>query len=385
MRARVFLLALALALAALAGCASYALRQSIRVRASDWTMYGGDAARSGVARESLALPLALRWDYDASAGFSAYSAVVADSIVIVGNLRGEVHAIRLRTGEGVGMHDFGEAVIGTPVIGKQFLYVPLSREEKSLVAYDLETGTTRWETAAGDIESAPLLLRDKIYVAALGGTVSCVDAATGAVVWSYAVPASRRSAAMRSAPASDGTLLFVGRDDGTLCALGLDDGKLRWSARAGAAIAGSPAVAAGRVIVGALDGSVYAFDAATGAVLWTRPLGSRIFASPAVDAEHVCIGTSGGVFAALRPATGEVVWQTRLNSVISAAPLISGSAVYVGCLDRTLNAFSLASGERLWRYEARGRIKSAPVIWGGYLVVLMENRTVLGFSEGGTP
>ena len=370
-------------LGSLAGCSPFRLQEFVRLRQGDWTMYGGNAGRTNVSPQAIVPPLTVRWEYDAGAGFSAHSASVAESLIFVGNLRGEVHAIRLRTGEAAGVYDFGSAVVGTPVIGKQMLYVALTRDENSLVAYDLEAGVVKWEAKLGDVESSPLLLGERLFVAALDGKVFCVDAASGAVLWSYALPSSRRSSAIRSSPAAAGELLVVGCDNGGLYALALSDGKLCWSATTGASIPGSPAIADGRVFVGSLDRSFYAFELTTGKLLWSRPLDSKIFASPAVDGDHLFVGTSAGSLFALRPGTGEVLWQTSLKSVIGAAPLISGNVVYVAGLDRTLSAFSAETGGRVWQYTARGRIKTMPVIARGFLILMTEDRSVLGLSEGG--
>lgn len=366
-----------------AGCTPFNLRESVRLGDGDWTMYGGNPGRTNATSESLVPPLAVRWEYDASAGFSSFSASAAESLVFVGTLRGEVHAVRLRTGEGAGARDFGSAVVGTPVVGRQGLFVALSGDENSLAAYDLANGVMKWEAKLGDIESSPLLAGEKLYVASLGGTISCLDASTGSVLWTHALPAARRSSAVRSSPAIDGETLVVGCDDGMLYALSAADGTRRWSAKTGASIAGTPSISTGRVFVGSLDENLYAFDARDGALLWKRPLGAKIYASPAVDAHRVCIGTSDGSFAALHPETGEILWQASLNGVVSAAALIAGSVVYVPCLDKTLTAFDASTGERLWQYSAPGRIKSSPVLVRGFLVILTEDRSVIGLSEGG--
>jgi len=383
MRRGIPLMLVLAAVLSLPGCSPFRLQVSVRSGEGGWKMYGGNAGRTNVAPQALVPPLTLRWEYDASAGFGPYSASVADSLIFVGNLRGEVHAIHLRTGEAAGVRSFGSAVIGTPVANRQTLYVALSREEKSLVAYDLDNGIVLWEKPFGDIESAPLLMGERLYVAALDGKISCVDASNGAALWTRALPTSRRSSAVRSSPASDGDVLVVGCDNGALYALDVRDGTARWTATTGASIAGSPAIATGLVFVGSLDGTFYAFDAASGKTKWSRPLGSPIFASPAVDDGRVFIGTTGGTFAALSAGTGEILWRASFGSVINAAPLISGAVVYVAGLDKTLRAFSASAGEPLWQYTAKGRLRTMPVIARGFLLLLTEDRLVLGFSEEG--
>ena len=70
-------------------CGPFRLQQSIRTRPGDWPAYGGGAGRTGVASEQLVPPLALRWEYDATAGFAPYSAAVADSIVFAAQVADE--------------------------------------------------------------------------------------------------------------------------------------------------------------------------------------------------------------------------------------------------------------------------------------------------------
>jgi outer membrane protein assembly factor BamB len=381
MRSAIIILLLALA----AGCVPTHLRESVRVRPTDWTLEGGDPGRTNVARETLAPPLALRWESDASAGFGPGSAVSSDSVVFVANMRGEVHAFRDRDGEKTGVRDFGAAVAGTPVLGRRLLYVALTREDQSVVGYDLENGVVAWTYAAGDVGASPLLVGTRLVVASIAGTVTCLDAATGEKRWSYASSAPRRSVGIRSAPSSDGTLVFVGRDDGSLLALGLEDGLLRWTAHARSAINAATAAGGGRVVAASLDGSVRGFDAATGECLWETPLGSPIFGAPALRTDTVFIGTSGGSVAALSASSGAVLWRAEIKGPVSCAPLVSGGVVYLGSLDRSLSAFDAATGERLWHLHTEGRIKSTPMIADGLLIVLVEDRRVLAFEHEVTP
>lgn len=366
---------------ALAGCSYLRLQQVPLATADDWTMYGGTIGRTNVARSEIDPPLIPFWEYDASAGFGPYSGAIVGDYLFVGNLQGEVHVINIVTGKGAGSYDFGTSLAGTPVINQGEMYVALSRNDESLLAYNLVTGSIDWRAKLGDIESSPLLIGKRLYVTSMQGTLTCVEISTGETAWTYRLPQRLRTRVIRSSPASDGTSIIFGGDDGGVYAVGAADGKLRWSATTGGSIVASPSVALGKVYVGSLDNTFYAFDAGTGKQLWKQPLGSRIFSSQAVTDRSVFVGTSGRLVYCLDAQTGAVVWRAATGSVVNATPLVSGSVVYVGCLDKTLYAYAAETGELLWKYKTEGRIKTMPLASKEFLFVMAEDRFILAFKH----
>lgn len=365
-----------------AGCSHLQLRGSFHSGENDWKMYGGDIGRGNLALDVLPPPLKLIWEYDAGAGFGSSGAAIADSVLFIGNLQGEVHAVDITTGKGRGVHDFGSAIVGTPVVDQDLLYVALAHDEESLVAYDLAQANVVWRQKLGDIETSPLLLDQHLYVAALNGRLFCVEKTKGEIVWKFDVPSGRRQPLIHSSPATDGKTVVFGCDDGNLYAVDILNGKLRWKSATAAGIVASPSIHAGRVFIGSLDGSFYAFDLETGSVAWKRSAGAKIFAAQAVDEEHVYVGTAGRRMLCLNAATGAIVWEYATNGVINAAPTVSGEIVYVVCIDRTLFALDARRGELLWQYKAEGRIKTMPQVWKNHLFVFAEDRSVLAFSPG---
>ncbi len=365
-----------------AGCSHLRFRDAPRTMPGDWRMYGGDSARANVAPAAVVPPLALAWQYDASAGFGHACASTADSVLFVSNLQGEIHTIMIGTGKGTGTKDFGSAISGAPVVDWGILYLGLSHDEESLVAYNLASSDIIWSDKIGGIECSPLLLEDRLFVTTLDGRLLCVGKSDGAVAWTYSLPASVRSRTIRSSPASDGSVVLFGTDEGELCAVGAADGKLRWKAPTRASIIASPSIAMGCVFVGSLDSSFYCFDVASGRQRWERPLGAVVAASQAVDRDAVYVGTAGRAVYCLSLDDGAVRWQANLGGIINSAPLVSGDVVYVGCLDATLYALDRTSGSVVWKYQADGRIKTSPIIARGHLFVFEEDHTVLAFVPG---
>jgi len=363
------------------GCGYLKLQHRPAATGDDWIMYGGSIGRTNVAKTIMTPPLVPVWEYDASAGFSPYSAAIADSFLFIGNLQGEVHILQAATGKGVGSRDFGAAIVGTPVIDGSSLYVALSREEQNLLCYDLESGSIAWQKKIGDIESAPLLVGRRLYVTSLQGKLVCVQTKDGETAWTYDLPTNVRTRIIRSSPASDSSVVVFGCDDGNVYAVGIDDGKFHWRAETGASIVASPSISNGRVFVGSLDQSFYAFDITSGRQVWKQPLGAMIYASQAIGEKGVYVGTAGRNVYCLDRETGGIVWKTTTNNVINAAPLLSGNVLYVGCIDKTFYAYDATTGELLWKYAAEGRIKTMPIASRQFLYLLVEDRTVLAFKQ----
>ena len=365
----------------LQGCSYLQLQRSVRISPEDWTLFGGSMERTNVAHSVVTPPLSKVWEYDASAGFSSYSAVVAESVLFVGNLQGEVHAVHIAMGKGIGSYNFSSAIVGTPIIENDRMFVALTRTEESLVAYSLLLGRIEWRAKVEDIETSPLLVGKRLYVTTLNGKLVCVEKNSGDVVWKYDVPTHGRSKLIHSSPASDGNLVVFGCDDGVLYAVGIDDGKLRWRASTEGSILASPSIDKGNVFVGSLDGALYSFNLTTGKQIWKHHLGSKIYSSQAVGLYHVYVGTAGRTIYCLDESTGATVWKASTNSVVNATPLLSGTILYVGCIDKTLYAYDAQLGEKVWEYKAEGRIKTMPVVAKNYLFLLTEDQSVIAFKH----
>jgi len=347
----------------------------------NWIMYGGDKERKNFSSDILKLPLDSLWEYDAEAGFGSSAATAIGDILFVGNLRGEVHAINFTTGKNVGFFDFGSAIVGTPLIDREMMYVALANDGEGLVAYNLRTAKVIWRSAIGNIESSPLLVGNKIYITTLEGKLVCIEKEKGTNLWTFEISGNRKMRSIHSSPASDGNVIVFGCDNGSLYAVGINDGKLRWSAKTRASILASPSIQEGKVFIGSTDSTFYAFDIRTGKQLWTQALSGKINSSQAVANKHVYIATINRTIYCLAEDDGSIMWKINTNGVINSAPLVSGTTVYIGGLDKTLYALDSRSGKIIWQFKTGGRIKTMPVIFHKHLFILTEDRSVVVLQE----
>lgn len=136
-------------------------------------------------------------------------------------------------------------------------------------------------------EAAPLVHDGVMYLAHAGGTVDALDAATGALLWTYTPSVADEATLLQSGTLRGGTALYgqhliVAVPDGRLVALDARTGKEAWSTPvakqgSGHRFGAAPVVARGGRIVSALSNcsrfqeekcAIFGHDAKTGAQLW---------------------------------------------------------------------------------------------------------------------
>jgi outer membrane protein assembly factor BamB len=176
-------------LPAAAGAASPAVKTG-----ADWPMAHADAQSTGTARDAVAPPLTPAW--------SAY----AGGIVHLGSTI---------------VHD-GRVYVGTLYVG--------DFDNCGVTCLDAVTGRPLWRTRTdGCIKNTPAAAGGRVYVVSLVGTVYCLDAKDGHVVWKQACgePAVRWDI---SAPKIADGVVYVGTGN-HFTALSAADGSFVWSKR----------------------------------------------------------------------------------------------------------------------------------------------------------
>jgi outer membrane protein assembly factor BamB len=216
----------------------------------------------------------------------------------------------------------------------------------------------RWQIKLpGPGHSSPVVWGERVFVTSADTAgklhVLCLDAATGATVWTRPFAAGpprghKDNNLASSTPAVDGQRVYVAwanAKGATLTALTLD-GKDIWQRdlgpyRAGHGFASSPIVHEGRVFLACeQDGNdcITAVDAATGKDSWRTLRKSRntyaspcVFQSPSRAAELIAVSYEDGI-TSIDPATGRYNWSTdpfdkrHIESAI-ASPIVVGELI----------------------------------------------------------
>lgn len=172
----------------------------------------------------------------------------------------------------------------------------------------------RWAIKLPAIEFPvkPLVQGDQVLLAAGGGTLVHLDAASGREI-------SRQSvgAPLATGVGSDGTLSAVVTRDNEL--LALQEGKVIWRQRLPAQVYTAPLVAGARVFLLSADRSVSAYDGRSGARLWTQQRPGNdplVLRQPGVllpVGDTLVAGLSGRLVG-LNPLNGTVRWDAVITT-----------------------------------------------------------------------
>lgn len=245
----------------------------------------------------------------------------------------------------------------------------------------------------------------RVFVLDGDSTVTAVDAATGAVAWKASVKPNERepgsgvlglplisggsgavSGGFGGGVAVAGDKVFISSGYRTMTALNAATGAVVWSHRVDAPIHGAPTVAGGRVFVVDIDNQLLAFDVNTGDQHWTyrgitEPARVMRASSPAVTGDTVIAPFSSGEVVALRASNGQQLWQQVLSRTsrtsalseirdIAGRPVISRGNVYAVSHSGVLSAMDIRSGQPRWQLPVAG--VNAPLPAGDVVFVVSK-------------
>jgi outer membrane protein assembly factor BamB len=301
------------------------------------------------------------------------------------------------------------------------------------------TGNLLWKTPVNG-RSAPLVMDGKLYTLNAydpgklteGERVTCMDAATGKVLWHYAVNVyhaevvtSRLGWTTLAADPEKKRVYAYTTAGALLC---LDDaGKLVWQQH-GAEEFGrftgyggricSPVCDSGLVVISVINSSwgdqakgtnrFIAFEAATGAVVWITEPDVKNFGTfqstpviAVINGQRLLIsGTSGGSVVGMKVRTGEVVFRHTFGAgPINPSPVVDGTLVYsahgeenpgggnigrVVCVDAAQVNEKSKQPKLVWEYRGASRFGlSHPAVADGRLYIPDDSGDLFCFAGKG--
>ena len=288
----------------------------------------------------------------------------------------------------------------SPVLANGSAYTPVGGVMKS---YNAVTGALNWTwtpppsdttsnvSTPAAASNGMLYFANNYFVSGSGGftKIYCVNATTGTTVWSYSAGANAQHS-WTSTPAVFNGTVYTGVDNGTFLALDAANGALRWSYAAGVRFESSAAVAGGVVFVPSVN-RMYAFDAATGAVRWSVAMPGWTHSSPAVSGSTVYVASNDGKVYAFDTANGAVRWTYNTGAWVSAyrsSPAISGGTLYIGTGDamNKVIALNATTGALVWSYTATSATwPSSPAVSNGSVYITSRDGKLLALnSSNGT-
>lgn len=266
------------------------------------------------------------------------------------------------------------------------------------------TPTPAWEVTVGAGDATPALVGDRLYVFTRRGgeeVISCHNLADGAEIWfdSYAAPEvsgpAGRHPGPRSSPAvAEGRVVTLGAS-GTLSCLDAESGAVAWRCETGPVprfyTSSSPLIVDGMAIVqigSEAAGGVSAYDLASGEVRWQWTGEGPQYSSPVlmeVDGVRQVVALTAASVVGLGLADGALLWQVPFvpqgRAYNAATPTVTGDTVIITGAGRGTRALRIVRAdegfgvEELWANAEVATQYNSPVLVDGLL---------FGFSAGGT-
>ena len=208
------------------------------------------------------------------------------------------------------------------------VFAPLS--DGTLLAVDALTGRQVWREVVGDLPeplAASQIASDGTLALRTQSAALALNATTGATRWLLSAPE------FPPRPLVDGGYVYVATGTGTVSSLEASSGAVVWSRELGLLPTSEGLTAvAGRLLVTTFDGALIALDPSTGAQVWARGIG-RMLAPLVVGHGGLYVGTLAGDLYIIDPATGAVRSKLSLGGAILFSPVSVGDMVYVATDD----------------------------------------------------
>ncbi len=245
--------------------------------------------------------------------------------------------------------------------------------------------------------------------------VTAVDSSSGSVAWKVSVKPDekefRRSmfdlnpfggsstgGGFGGGVAIGAGKVFISSGYRTVTAVDQATGAVLWTTPVDVPVHGAPTVAGSRVYVVDVENQILAFDVNNGQQVWSYrgiPEPARLMraSSPAVTGETVIAPFSSGELVALRASTGQPVWQQELSNTsrtsalseirdIAGRPVVSRGVVYAVSHSGLMSAIDVRTGQPKWQLPVAGVNAPLPVGDVVYIVSKAGELTVVNRESG---
>jgi outer membrane protein assembly factor BamB len=376
------------------------------VAAQDWPKFHNDLAQLGYTIAKAPPTNHVLWTFNTGAPVYASPVVVGRS-VFVGSVNGNMYSLDKYTGALKWTYATQSAIHSTAAVAWGMVY--FLAENGVVYALNADTGALVWSAPIGNGPwdwSSPAVSGTYVFVASSAGSLTKLDAATGAVQWVTLVGGSANSMiAVAGGKVYTGTHNFNAAS-ATLVAVDEVTGAIVWqydyhlwhAGVFGMLNCNGVAVADGDVDTalevyfgvynwGGIGPQLVGLQEGLGTEEWALSIGGNSTSTPAFHNGRLFIGSDDWNLYAVNSTDQTIAWTFPTGAPIWASPAVSGDgAVCFGSLDHTVYCVDEATGALRWSYyTGASRLHSSPAISDAMLFIGNENGNVYAFSSMPVP
>lgn len=357
------------------------------------SMYRGDPGRSGVTSGGFQELTGIYWRPLSPGGTIVRPPVARGAYLFVPTEENLVHVIQLRNGSidrQIEIEPISSLLaVGQPSTESDPILVYVD-ESGAIHGHSASSGTRLWSAVVGEVETAPLITGDNVYVASSTGFLYGFSLSGGQQLWQY--PLEQPTSAFTTTPAFADGVIYATTRDGTVHAVDAASGTAVCEpvdTRFG--INEHPIIASGVMFIGLDGGSVRTY--ATGGC-WSPAVGYSTdypisLADGAVvtpDAfyyveDRILFGVSmapdgwvGGGF--------PQVWAEGFtdDTLISAPPVLADGLIYLGTNGGNVWAIDVATGEESWHFNAGASLRHELVVVEGAVFATTSTGQIIAIA-----
>lgn len=275
-----------------------------------------------------------------------------EGLILVGTQEGEVIALDETNGALLWKHKLSSEVLAPPKAALDVVVVRTADGQMS--GLSVSDGRVLWSyqrkvpllslRGAGE----PILVGDKVIAGYANGKLVALSITDGGVIWekSIAIPRGRteldRIVDIDSAPVIKDDVIYVVAYNGRLAALALDSGRMLWK-RDMSSRTGLDVDAGNAIYVSDDSDYVWALQDGSGDALWrqTRLL-RRKATAPVIVGKHVIVGDLEGYVHWISREDGRFVARKKIaDSIIRSKAIVKDDLVFITAADGTLTAIRI--------------------------------------------
>lgn len=250
---------------------------------------------------------ALGWSVLLPSGVTSPVTGDADGLY-AGTMNGTLFRIDALTGLSTWHRELGGTIDAAPLLMDNGSSVIAATSEGLVTRLEAANGRVEWSwknPSGGRIFSSPKESSGLIYFGSYDSSFYCLYSGNGTVKWTYPGCDGFIHTTPGLAELDGRTVVLFGACDGTMNCLDATTGDVVWRFRT-AYIPSSPSISEGMVFFGSYDRKLFCLDLNEGSEVWNTSLPDDVYSSPAVLGDRVAVGCNDGSLYLLNKGNGTV-------------------------------------------------------------------------------